>query len=353
MRNQFSLSQISSDTYLDFKDVLLKPVSSSLDIRSRADVKLEVECKFTDTDFKFNRIPIFVANMDSVGTVQMHSMLANTGICVALHKYVTLEQYKVHFAKYLNVDPASYAVSIGGKDSDIDFLKEVFEHTNAEIICIDVANGYLNYFSDFVSKVKSIFPNKVIIAGNVVCSTGALKLFNAGADIVKLGIGSGSVCHTRIVAGTGVPQFSAVFNTCNDFSAFGKYSVPENKYIMSDGGCTNPGDFALAFAAGAHFVMSGGFFAGHDETCKTFYGMSSEDAMKKYHGGIASHRASEGKTVEFKTTKGPLLNSVQSLLGGLRSACTYQGVDSLHDIAGATFVKVSSQYNTVYNNLEK
>jgi GMP reductase len=187
------------------------------------------------------------------------------------------------------------------KDNSIDI----------KFICIDVANGYMQIFADFCAKVREAYPNITLIAGNVVSREVCEELIiNGRVDIVKVGIGSGSVCTTRLQTGVGMPQLSAILD-CSD-AAHGV-----NGMIISDGGITVPGDIAKAFGAGADFVMCGSMFAGHDECdgkiildkrgnkFKIFYGMSSESAMNRHHGGVANYRAAEGKTVKVPY-KGPV-----------------------------------------------
>ena len=221
-----------------------------------------------------------------------------------------------------------------------------------KMICIDVANGYREVFLNFVKKVRGEFPEKIIIAGNVATREMTEALILAGADIVKIGIGPGSVCTTRKVAGVGYPQLSAI-SECAD-AAHGL-----NGHVMSDGGCSSPGDVAKAFAAGADFVMLGGMLAGHDESggeliedsggsYKSFYGMSSAKAMETHYGEIADHRAPEGKEVRVPY-RGPLEVTVQSILGGLRSACSYVGARRIKDLPKCTtFIRVSMTTNEVF-----
>ena len=178
-------------------------------------------------------------------------------------------------------------------------------------------------------------------------------LILSGADIVKVGIGPGSVCTTRKVAGVGYPQLSAI-SECAD-AAHGL-----NGHVMSDGGCSSPGDISKAFAAGADFVMLGGMLAGHDESggeiiddgsgskYKSFFGMSSAKAMETLYGEIADHRAPEGKEVRVPY-RGALEITIQSILGGLRSACSYVGARRIKDLPKCTtFIRVSMTTNEVF-----
>ena len=222
-----------------------------------------------------------------------------------------------------------------------------------KMICIDVANGYREVFLQFVRKVRKEFSDKIIIAGNVATREMTEALILAGADIVKVGIGPGSVCTTRKVAGVGYPQLSAI-SECAD-AAHGL-----NGHVMSDGGCSSPGDVSKAFAAGADFVMLGGMLAGHDESggeviddgsgskYKSFYGMSSARAMETHYGEVAGHRAPEGKEVRVPY-RGALEVTIQSILGGLRSACSYVGARRIKDLPKCTtFIRVSMTTNEVF-----
>ena len=251
------------------------------------------------------------------------------------------------------VDPEFIAVTCGSTDESFELLKrKMSTNRGLKMICIDVANGYREVFLNFVKKVRDAFPEKIIFAGNVARREMTDELILAGADIVKVGIGPGSVCTTRKVAGVGYPQLSAI-SECAD-AAHGL-----NGHVMSDGGCSSPGDVAKAFAAGADFVMLGGMLAGHDESggelvedsegaYKSFYGMSSAKAMETHYGEIADHRAPEGKEVRVPY-RGRLEVTVQSILGGLRSACSYVGARRIKDLPKCTtFIRVSMTTNEVF-----
>ena len=194
------------------------------------------------------------------------------------------------------------------------------------------------------------------MAGNVVTGEMTEQLLLSGADIVKVGIGPGSVCTTRIKTGVGYPQLSAIIE-CAD-AAHGLKG-----HVCADGGCTVPGDIAKAFAAGADFVMLGGMLAGHDECSgekikegkkfyKRFYGMSSSEAMIRHHGKVADYRASEGKSINAPY-RGSVDNTIQDILGGVRSSCTYVGASRLKELTKCTtFIRVTQQINEVYNSFE-
>ena len=336
--------RIEQDIKLDYKDVLLRPKRSTLG--SRKEVDLERRFVFPNCKQTWHGVPIAAANMDHVGTVEMAETLTEFGMLTCLHKYITIEDTDTTLAA---VPSAHCAVSIGLKERDRDMMDVMFEsHPLITFICIDVANGYSERFSKYVKTIRKEYPDKVIIAGNVVTGEMTEELILNGADIVKVGIGPGSVCTTRIQTGVGYPQLSAVIECADAAHGVGGF-------IMPDGGCTCPGDVAKAFGGGADFVMLGGMLAGHDECSgevvggqKQFYGMSSSAAMDKYSSGVANYRSSEGKCVKVPY-KGPVSETVKSILGGLRSACTYTGARTIKQMPKcATFVRVNQQSNEIF-----
>lgn len=341
--------KIENDVKLDFIDVLIRPKRSTLS--SRSQVSMEREFSFPNSKSTWTGVPIIAANMDTVGTIEMYRELSKHKIITCLSKHYTVEEYPT------DMDKNYYMISTGINDADWVKLVHVMSKLNAKFICVDVANGYMNKLVEFVKRVRKMWPEVIIACGNVVSREMVEELIiNGGADIVKVGIGSGSVCTTRIQTGVGMPQLSAVAE-CAD-AAHGI-----NGMIISDGGITCPGDVAKAFGGGADFVMLGSMLAGHYESggdlveedgkeYKIFYGMSSSTAMNKYHGGVANYRSSEGKTVKIKY-KGPVENTVNDILGGVRSTCTYIGACRVKDIPKCcTFVMVNRQVNTIHNGKE-
>ncbi|PBC31778.1 GMP reductase 1 [Apis cerana] len=343
------MPNIINDIKLDFKDVLLRPKRSTL--KSRSDVDLFTEITFRNSKQIYNGIPIIASNMDTVGTFEMAKALAKYGLFTTIHKYYSVEEW-TNFAAENPKDLKYVAASSGTGKEDFERLSNVLTSVpELSFICLDVANGYSQHFVEYVRKVRAEFPNHTIIAGNVVTGEMVEELILSGADIIKVGIGPGSVCTTRMKTGVGYPQLSAVIE-CAD-AAHGLKG-----HIISDGGCTCPGDIAKAFGAGADFVMAGGMFAGHEECggdtiekngkkYKLFYGMASNTAMNK-HAGVAEYRSSEGKTVEVPY-KGPVESTVLDILGGLRSACTYTGAERLRELPRrATFIRCTQQLNPMY-----
>ena len=379
--------RIEEDMKLDYKDVLIRPKRSTLG--SRKDVDLERG--FTFRNYKgprpmhrhYRGTPIMASNMDGVGTFEMADILATGGIFTCLVKTYSVNELVSYFDQDdRSHDPARtefVAMSIGITDADHKKFRDVYEQVNDRLkyVCIDVANGYSSRFRDTVAEFRKLYPNIVIIAGNVVTGEMTEELILAGADIVKVGIGPGSVCTTRIQTGVGYPQLSAVIECADAAHGLGGH-------IIADGGCTCPGDVAKAFAGGADFVMLGGMLAGHDEgggevitkryltnefkpltkmkgtffdddqrvieekQFVQFYGMSSDAANTKHFGGLKDYRSSEGREV-LVPYRGEVAATVQDLLGGLRSTCTYAGALKLKQLSKCTtFVRCTQQFNSVY-----
>ena len=344
--------RIETDVKLDFKDVLIRPKRSTL--TSRNEVDIHRSFRFYHTASEWKGFPLIAANMDVTGTMAMARALGREGALTALHKHYP-ENALVEF--FAGDDGAHAFYSLGVTGADLEKLANVNQRTPIRKICIDVANGYSEKFLDTVKRVRDDNPQSVIMAGNVVTGDMTEALILAGADIVKIGIGPGSVCTTRRVTGVGYPQLSAIIE-CAD-AAHGLKGQ-----VCADGGCTVPGDVAKAYGAGADFVMLGGMLAGHDEcegeiqyeerngkqvpVSMAFYGMSSETAMKRYAGGVAKYRAAEGKTVE-RPYRGPVENTMDEIMGGVRSMMTYIGATQLKEVSKRTsFVRVSAQTNDVF-----
>ncbi|WP_312818914.1 GMP reductase [Kaistella carnis] len=343
--------RIENEIKLVFKDVMIRPKRSTL--KSRSQVSLDRDFIFRNSQKKWSGVPIIAANMDTVGTFEMAEALSKDKIMTAIHKHYTIEEWST-FLK--NQEDSIYdyiALSTGIGKGDEEKIKQIVDaHPKINFLCIDVANGYSEFFVEFVRKTRQNFPDKTIIAGNVVTGEIVEELILAGADIIKVGIGPGSVCTTRIKTGVGYPQLSAIIECADAAHGLGGH-------IISDGGCKIPGDVAKAFGGGADFVMLGGMFAGHDESggeiveengkkFRLFYGMSSQTAMDKHSGGVAEYRASEGKTVKVEY-KGAVSETVKDILGGVRSTCTYVGASQLRELSKrTTFIRVAEQENQVF-----
>lgn len=366
--------RIENELQLDFKDVLIRPKRSFLS--SRSEVSLVKNYQFKWAKYKWTGVPIIAANMDTVGTISTAKVLAKHHCMTALHKHYTVEQLVEFFGPKSSDEDKQLLrenkhamqhsfYSMGIVDKDLQKFEEVLskvgywrhdlpdeENYGIKMVCIDVANGYMQSFVDFSRKFREKHPDLVIMAGNVVTGDIVEELVFSGIDIIKVGIGPGSACTTRKVAGVGRSQLSAVIETAD--AAHGLKGQ-----VCSDGGCTVPADLSKAFGAGADFVMLGGMLAGHEE-CELeaiekngekffkFYGMSSEEAMTKHSGGVAKHRAAEGKCVEIPN-RGQIEDTIISILGGIRSACTYVGAKNLKELPKrTTFYRVTMQTNDVF-----
>ena len=376
--------RFENDMKFDYKDVLIRPKRSEL--TSRKEVCLNRSFKFPNYKSSIEEkvdyfgIPIMASNMDGVGTFEMADTLADQGMftCLVktyseqeLHDFFTNDEWKISHNRKSHV-----AYSMGISKEDYEKFKRVYESTkgNIKYVCIDVANGYTERFAQYIQTLRSNYPSIVIIAGNVVTADQTQELILNGADIVKVGIGPGSVCTTRIKTGVGYPQLSAVIECADAAHGLGGH-------IIADGGCTCPGDVAKAFAAGSDFVMLGGMLAGHDEGggqvitkfyetnqieyevgshlenrnrvieekhFVKFYGMSSKAANDKHFGGLKEYRSSEGREVLIPY-RGSVKNTTQDLLGGLRSTCTYVGASTLKNLSKCTtFIKCTQQFNSIY-----
>ena len=344
--------RIESDLKLGFKDVLIRPKRSTL--KSRSQVNLEQNFTFLHSQRKWSGTPVIAANMDTVGTFELAKVLAGFGMLTAIHKHYPIEAWNTFLGDQDETIYQRIMVSTGSSETDFTQLKKILSyHPKIEFICIDVANGYAESFVEFVTRCRDSYPDKTIVAGNVVTGEMVEELLLSGADVVKVGIGPGSVCTTRVKTGVGYPQLSAVIECADAAHGLGGR-------IISDGGCVSAGDVAKAFGGGADFVMLGGMFAGHDESggqlierdgqqFKQFYGMSSETAMAEHAGGVAEYRASEGKTVEVPY-RGAVADTVKDILGGVRSSCTYVGAAALKELTKrTTFIRVQEQENRFFS----
>ncbi len=343
--------RVETDLKLGFKDVLIRPKRSTL--QSRAQVALERTYTFMHSKKQWAGVPVIAANMDTVGTFEVAEVLARFDMLTAIHKHYGLAAWDKFLARQDAALFERIMVSTGTAEQDYEKMNQILaRHPQLEFICIDVANGYAEAFVEFVARVRAAHPDKTIVAGNVVTGEMVEELLLSGADVVKVGIGPGSVCTTRVKTGVGYPQLSAVIECADAAHGLGGR-------IISDGGCACAGDVAKAFGGGADFVMLGGMLAGHDEsggeivqregqTFKLFYGMSSSTAMEKHAGGVAEYRSSEGKTVEVPY-RGPIAETVKDVLGGLRSACTYVGAGALKELTKrTTFIRVLEQESRTF-----
>lgn len=366
------MTRIYNEPQLDFCDVLFQPKRTTLNSRSEADVMREYKFKYYPYIMK--SCGIVAANMATTGTMKMATELEKYGAATCLHKHHNITDLNDYF---YSIDQPVF-ITTGLKDNKENLFKLLDFNENITKVCIDIANGYIPKLVEFVKELRTKFPKILIMAGNVVTGDMTQDLILNGADIVKVGIGPGSVCITRTQTGVGRPQLSTILE-CSD-AAHGVGGM-----ICADGGCTCPGDIAKAFGAGADFVMLGGMLAGSDEAageliCKSyktnevvevnhnyltdyehtietrkfkqFYGMSSKLAQEKHFGGMKQYRTTEGREKLIPYT-GPVANIMENILGGIRSTMTYIGAKKLKDIPKCTtFYTVNRQLNTIFANME-
>ena len=340
--------KIETTPQLDFHNVLIRPKRTT--ICSRSEVDLEREFTFAHSTQKWKGVPIIAANMDTTGTFEVYNVLSKHKMITCFNKFYTTQDYQTMKSKH-GLNPDYFMISTGINEQNMSNLHDIVQITNAKWICVDVANGYMTQVVTFCEKLRVCFPDKIIVAGNVATREMVEELIiNGKVDGVKIGIGPGSACLTRLKTGVGVPQLSAIIDCADAAHGCGGF-------IIGDGGITCPGDMAKAFGGGADFVMCGGVFAGHDENpgklvekngekFKLFYGMSSQHAMEKHYGKMEKYRSSEGRCIKVKY-KGPLEKTVLDYLGGIRSTCAYVNAHKIkHMSKCVTFVVVSQQINT-------
>ena len=351
------MQKIINEIKLDFDDVLIRPKRSTLNSRSEVILTRNFNFKYSPRDLMC--VPIVAANMDTVGTLNMAKVLCEHQTITCLHKHYKVNEYVAFYTDPSIINKNLVFYSLGTGQKDIEKLTDVFNQIrkfNFPIpnICIDIANGYTEKFVKTLNHIRKLYDEVIIMAGNIVTPEMTEELIIHGrVDIVKVGIGSGSVCTTRLKTGVGYPQLSAVMECADAAHGLGGH-------ICSDGGCKVVGDVCKAFGANTDFVMLGSMFAGCDE-CEgeweyeikkkislKYYGMSSEDAMNKHHSGVAKYRTTEGKcvTVPYKGTAEEI---ILDIYGGLRSACTYIGANKIKDFGKkTTFIQVNNTHNRIY-----
>ena len=343
--------RLDQNIHLDYADVLLKPKRSTLS--SRKNVELTRTFTFRNSKESYTCCPIVASNMDGVGTFSMAKILQEHKIMTVITKSTTLDQWKKAVGDGIKLKYLSVCTGAKKNTDDNDTMHNVLKnYPDVKFITIDVANGYHEHFVDFVKQTRDEYPDKTIIAGNVVTAEMTEQLILSGADIVKVGIGPGSVCTTRIMTGVGVPQFSAVVECADAANGVGGH-------IMADGGCVEPRDVAKALGGGAHFIMLGGMLAGHNESElpivdgeREFYGSSSDRAREVHGKSKAGYRGNEGRAITIPD-RGPVKETVEDMLGGVRSACTYIGAIRLKDVPKcASFVRTNNVINKVYDKYE-
>lgn len=350
-RKKGAIMRINTDPKLNFEDVLLQPKRSTLS--SRKDVDMTRNFTFRNSGKQMNFLPIFASNMDGVGTFSMAKALQDHKMMTVITKTTTIDQWRTAVGNGVRLQSVSVCTGTNvmwDKDAtDWKTMQEVLKSfPDIKMITVDVANAYHQNMVDFIKKIRNEYPEKIIIAGNVVTPEMTEELIINGADVVKIGIGPGSVCTTRTMTGVGVPQFSAIVDCSDAANGVGGH-------IMADGGCVHPGDIAKAFGGGAHMVMIGGMLAGHDESetqvvdgKREFYGMSSDRAREVHGQRKDGYKGNEGRLISLPD-RGPVAKTLEDIIGGVRSACTYIGARRIKDMAKcASFVTTHNVINRVY-----
>jgi IMP dehydrogenase len=328
-------------SWLTFNDVLLKPHKSRFKSRNDKGISLETSI-FPSVSLK---VPIISSNMDTVTGSNMAQEMCRLGGLGILHRFH--ECYEDYYSMIDDVYSTCgrVAFSVGCGDDWFRFSEHAISMVGEEnaIICLDVAHGHMEQSVEMVQRLKHL--NVSVIAGNVATPDGAVELAAAGAKCIKVGVGCGSVCTTRIVTGHGVPQLSAIINARKDLDALGFEDVS----IIADGGIRNSGDIIKSLAAGAQAVMLGSMLAGCDETPGEIFTLA-KGPFKMYRGQSSRHFlkdigkidvAAEGESIEVEA-KGPVNAIVTELLGGVRSGFTYSGAGSIKELQEkAVFIEIS------------
>ncbi len=322
---------------LTFDDVLLVPAYNGIKSRNLVMTGVKIAGRTFD-------IPLVSSNMDTITGLEMAQFMAQQGGLALLHRFMSIEENIKAFKSAQNPQKVGISIGIGQEG----FARaEALIDAGAEIVCVDVAHGHSKEVNRTIRDLRSRFhDNIMILAGNVATYAGADYLASAGADVIKVGIGSGSVCTTRIKAGYGVPQLSAIFE-CSKI----------DRSIVADGGIRYPGDAVKALAAGADLIMLGGMLAGTDETpgdlvektmpdgskksFKKFRGMASREAQEDFMGVMQDWKTAEGVAVEVPA-KGPAINVILDIMGGIRSGMTYSGATEIRDLKRkAQFIEIT------------
>jgi IMP dehydrogenase len=335
------MKEYNNKEQLCFDDILMVPQHS--DIESRRQINLTMKLGSNAT----LDLPVIAAPMDTVCETEMAIVMAQNGGVGILHRFMSIWN-QVEMVKQASKNGLAVGASVGAKGDYLDDVKKLVD-AGACVILVDTANGHSEYAINAVSQIRESFPTIHIMAGNVATSSGFLALSKAGANSIRVGIGGGSVCTTRIVSGHGVPTLASVID-CKKIKE--EHSL--DTAIIADGGIRNTGDMIKAFAAGADAVMVGSMLAGTEEAPGSV--MINENGKYKAFRGMASREANEGKDIavaEGASTlikyKGSVLDILSDIKGGLGSGCSYSGVKNLSDLyENSLYIKVSS--NTVGEN---
>lgn len=338
---------------ITYDDVLLVPAYSTVESRSKVDISVKWgNLKYTH--------PIIPANMKTVTGPQMARAIAESGGLAILHRFMPLEEQVMEVNTIIDHFGAdSIAASVGIQTADREAVQR-FASLGCKMICIDIAHGDSEKCVEMISWIKSKYKKLFIIAGNVATASGAQRLWEAGADAVKVGVGPGSLCTTRIETGNGVPQLTAlmdvavrrkqlvhaeVINNIN-ITNLGEFAralpvIERPLYIIADGGIKSAGDVVKALCF-ADMVMIGNLFAGCEETPGEI--MQIDGRSFKHYVGSSTHKTNHVEGVAAMVpAKGKFKDVLTKLLEGLRSGCSYQGAHKLEELRdNPEFIRITN-----------
>lgn len=307
---------------ITFDDVLLIPAYNHRDSRQDVDISM------TDRTKKLTlKLPVMTSNMDTITEHEMANFIGSKGGIGVLHRFMTIERNVEEYKKC----KSTTFVSVGCGERELA-RAEALRDAGAQYMVVDVAHGHAKYVGKTLKRLRQMIPNSCLMAGNVATYAGADYLASVGVDIVKVGIGPGSVCTTRIKTGHGVPQLTAIQDCAR-----------ADRSIVADGGIRYAGDVVKALAFGADFVMIGGILAGTEPTpgkvitqedgskVKAYRGMASKEVHDEYLGGVAEWKTDEGVavTVPYRNDQDAIIGDV---IGGLRSGLTYAGAMNIKEL---------------------
>ena len=305
-----------------FDDVLLVPAYNHYESRQHVDVSV------TDRSGKLAlKLPVMTANMDTITESAMANFIGGKGGIGVLHRMMSVDRNVAEFRRCRG----PVFVSVGCAEEELT-RAEALRDAGATHFVVDVAHGHARYVGKTLKNLRQLLPDACLMAGNVATYAGADYLASVGVDIVKVGIGPGSVCTTRLKTGHGVPQLTAIQDCARC-----------DRSIVADGGIRHPGDVVKALAFGADFVMIGGMLAGTRPTpgkrikgpkgkwVKAYRGMASREVADEHHGGIAEWKTAEGVsvTVPYRDDEEAI---IADLVGGLRSGLTYAGSRTVREL---------------------
>lgn len=329
MSLMFNWQQIKNRNHgLTFDDVLIMPKKSEL--RSRRDPSLK--SRLTKT--KFLETPIISANMDTVTEAKMAIAMNKLGGMGIIHRFMNVEQQVQHIREVAESGAKIISASIG-VNADFKERTAALVSAGVNVMTIDIAHGHSVQMMETLKWLKDTYADLEVIAGNLATPDAALDLIEAGADAIKVGIGPGSMCTTRIITGCGVPQLTAIA-LCAEVAQ--SYGVP----LIADGGIRTSGDMVKAFAAGADTIMLGSMLSGTIETPgdivngkKQYRGMASKKAQISWRGDMPQGMAPEGEST-YVTVKGHVSDVLHELMGGIRSGMTYINAQTIEEMKNNT-----------------